>query len=338
MSIPTYVNTLYAQYKTSTNEIKKVAIPVNADRSFSLNIANDAKSKSNTTRSITRGHDIEDDIQLSKGVISHPKDGWGTIMFEDQFPSLGDYDFNDFVVNYKVQFQGIKKVDKKYTAQYIQIGLRLKAIGGIFPYSPYLRLKEIDSDEVESIEVYETKNVIPAIDGVDLVPNKHLIIDYSPLIKNLAKPAGSQYYNTEKNALVATSDLPEINILITLKKRKEVKEILEGDEFDLYLKRNDSGTEIHMNGIEPITYQYPFNDKNLLPVYTNGDEEDDNYYFSAGRLIWGLRVPGNAAHAIEKANFLEAYKGFAKWAQSSGKNEQNWYNQGNADKSLLIHN
>jgi LruC domain-containing protein len=155
---------------------------------------------------------------------------------------------------------------------------------------------------------------------------------------DLAKPAGSQYYNTEKNALVATSDLPEINILITLKKRKEVKEILEGDEFDLYLKRNDSGTEIHMNGIEPITYQYPFNDKNLLPVYTNGDEEDDNYYFSAGRLIWGLRVPGNAAHAIEKANFLEAYKGFAKWAQSSGKNEQNWYNQGNADKSLLIHN
>ena len=176
----------------------------------------------------------------------------GTIMFEDQFPSLGDYDFNDFVVNYKVQFQGIRKVDKKYTAQYIQIGLRLKAIGGIFPYSPYLRLKEIDSDEVESIEVYETKNVIPAIDGVELVPNKHLIIDYSPLIKNLAKPAGSQYYNTEKNALVATSDLPEINILITLKKRKEVKEILEGDEFDLYLKRNDSGTEIHMNGIEPF--------------------------------------------------------------------------------------
>ena len=139
-------------------------------------------------------------------------------------------------------------------------------------------------------------------------------------------------------ARIATSDLPEINILITLKKRKEVKEILEGDEFDLYLKRNDSGTEIHMNGIEPITYQYPFNDKNLLPVYTNGDEEDDNYYFSAGRLIWGLRVPGNAAHAIEKANFLEAYKGFAKWAQSSGKNEQNWYNQGNADKNLLIHN
>jgi hypothetical protein len=84
----------------------------------------------------------------------------------------------------------------------------------------------------------------------------------------------------KRNALLSK----EKNKTIT-KEEKEVKEILEGDEFDLYLKRNDSGTEIHMNGIEPITYQYPFNDKNLLPVYTNGDEEDDNYYFSAGRLI-----------------------------------------------------
>ncbi len=35
----------------------------------------------------------------------------------------------------------------------------------------------------------------------------------------------------------------------------------------LYLKRNDDGTEIHMNGIEPVGYKYPFKDSNLLPVY-----------------------------------------------------------------------
>ena len=69
----------------------------------------------------------------------------------------------------------------------------------------------------------------------------------------------------------------------------------------------------------------------------DGEEEDDNYYYSNERLIWGLRVPGNVAHTIEKGDFLKAYKGFAKWAQSGGKNEQNWYNQGNADDNLLIH-
>ena len=241
---------------------------------------------------------------------------------------------------YKRQFQDIKKINKKYTAQYIQIGLRLRAIGGIFPYSPYLRLKEIDTDEVESIEVYESKNISSAFDEIEHISkeHEHLIINLSPLIQNLSKPAGSQYFNTERNALIATDDLPEIHILIELKKRKEVKEILEDDEFDFYLKRKDSGTEIHMNGIEPVAYQYPFNDKNLYPVYKDGDEEDDNYYYSKERLIWGLRVPGNAAHAIEGGNFLNAYKGFAKWAQSGGKNEQNWYNQGNANDNLLIHN
>jgi hypothetical protein len=46
LSIPTYVNTLYASTKPSPMKSKK-GHTLNADRSFSLNIANDAKSKSN---------------------------------------------------------------------------------------------------------------------------------------------------------------------------------------------------------------------------------------------------------------------------------------------------
>lgn len=338
LSIPTYVKTIYAQYETKENGKKKIEVPVNADGSFTLNIADPEAA---TSRATTRGNDIEDDIDFKGGVIYHPANGWGTIMFEDQFPILGDYDFNDFVANYKVQFEGVKQYDKKqkYKAKTIKINLRLKAIGGIYPYTPYLRLKEIEKkDDVHNIEIKNAKTQ-EKID-VKYIDNKkdHVIIDCSYLIKNLPKPAGSKYFNTEKNALVATEDLPEIIITIELKKEMEVKEIIEDDEFDLYLKHTN-GTEIHMNGIEPVAYKYPFNDKTLFPVIEDdGDEEDDNYYFSKERYIWGLRVPGNVAHAIEGANFLKAYKGFAKWAQSGGKNNHNWYNQGNVDKSLLIYN
>lgn len=336
LSIPTYAKTLYAQYKNGSGAMIKATMPINPDGSFSLSI-ND--NNNTTSRAVTRGHDIEDDIDYDKGegVIYHPKNGWGTIMFEDQFPSLGDYDFNDFVVNYKVQFEVNKQKNKDYKSKLIVIGLRLKAVGGIFPYSPYLRLKEIKKSEAE-VEMIDAKTGRPF--KVNCVENKknYLIIDCSELIKNLPK-GESQYFNTERGALVSTNDLPEIIITIDLNVAKEVEEILEDDEFDLYLKRNDDGTEIHMNGIEPVGYKYPFKDSNLLPVYeSDGDEEDDNYYFSKERLIWGLRVPGNVAHAIEKANFLKAYPGFRKWATSSGKNEQNWYGQGNADKSLLIYN
>lgn len=334
-SLPSHIKTIYAKYESEAG-IKKESFSINSDGSYTVNI------KNTVTRAVTRDHDIEDDIDEINRVVYHPSAGWGTIMFEDQFPSLGDYDFNDFVVNYKVQFQDIRGYKKdKYTAKIIQIGLRLRAIGGIFPYSPYLRLKEINAGEVESIEIYDSKNISPSPVGdivIDQDDNEPLIIDCSILSKNLQKPAGSQYYNTERVALPATKDLPEIHFLIYLKDNKKVEDILEDDEFDLYLKR-DNGMEIHLPGIEPVNYKYPSNNSNLLPVFeSDGDEEDDNYYYSKEKLIWGLRIPGNAAHAIEKANFLEAYQNFAKWATSGGKNNHNWYNQGNANQNLLIHN
>lgn len=338
-SLPSHIKTIYAKYESGAG-IKKESFPINSNGNYIVNIEN---AENTVTRAVTRDHDIEDDIDKIGGVVYHPSAGWGTIMFEDQFPSLGDYDFNDFVVNYKVQFQEIKGHKKdNYTAKVIQIGLRLRAIGGIFPYSPYLRLKEINAGEVESIEIYDSRNISPSPVGEIVIQqddNEPLIIDCSILSKNLQKPAGSQYYNTERVALPATKDLPEIHFLIYLKERKEVEDILEDDEFDLYLTHDNNGTEIHLPGIEPVSYKYPFYDANLLPVFeSDGDEEDDNYYYSKKKLIWGLRIPGNAAHAIEKANFLKAYKNFADWAQSGGKNNHNWYNQGNANQDLLIHN
>lgn len=341
LSLPTYVNTLYAKYKNNQGKDVIKSVTIIAD-SYSLDIDDAAEATQvPSSRAITRGYDIEDDIRFQGGVVYHPKNGWGTIMFEDQFPILGDYDFNDFVVNYKAQFEVCKSKDKDndndYESKLMVIGLRLKAVGGIYKYIPKLRLKEIKRSNVGSIDMsYYNGEKIEANLSED--EEGKLIIDCSSLIKNLDK-RGSQFYNTEKNALVATNDLPEITIVIELKKAEEVDDILEDDEFDLYLENTENGTEIHMNGIEPVKYVYPANNENLYPIYkSNGKIEDDNYYYSKTRLIWGLRVPDNVSHAVEAANFLEAYKNFAKWAQSGGKNSHNWYNQGNANKDLLIHN
>lgn len=343
LSLPTYVNKIYAKYLNEENQEVIKDITINADGSYSLDLEKAKATIVTLTRANTRNNDIEDEIKYNKGVVYHPQNGWGTIMFEDQFPKLGDYDFNDFVVNYKVEFEVTKSKgndNDDYESKSIKIDMRLKAVGGIFPYTPFLRLKEIKNKKVESVEMRNTKTD-ELINFARINPeNKegHLIINCRPLIENLNK-RGSQYYNTEKNALVTTAELPEISIFIKLNESEEVDDILEDDEFDLYLTHDNNGTEIHLPGIEPVSYKYPFYDANLRPIYeSDGKEEDDNYYYSKEKLIWGLRIPGNAAHAIEKANFLKAYKNFADWAQSGGKNNHNWYNQGNANQDLLIHN
>ena len=133
-------------------------------------------------------------------------------MYEDQFPILVDYDFNDFVINYKVKFNAYKEKGNKYMSNLMTIRLRIKALGGIYPYFPYLRLKEIDRDEVESVQITNPKTKDEL--AVEPMPNENLIIDCSDLILNLPKPAGSRYFNVEKTALVDTEELPEFEIEI----------------------------------------------------------------------------------------------------------------------------
>ena len=150
LSLPTYVKTIYAQYQSKSGKMITKSVAVNANGSYTLNIPDAIEAI--PTRAITRDnnkkdddYNIEDDIKYDKerGVVYHPKKGWGTIMFEDQFPSLGDYDFNDFVANYQVLFEVSKAKEKdEYESKYIAIGLCLKAVGGVFPYNPYLRLKK----------------------------------------------------------------------------------------------------------------------------------------------------------------------------------------------------
>lgn len=306
LSIPTYVNTLYAQYKTSTNEIKKVAIPVNADRSFSLNIANDAKSKSNTTRSITRGHDIEDDIQLSKGVISHPKDGWGTIMFEDQFPSLGDYDFNDFVAWYKYQLQDFFHKGGTWYTYVMQIGFQIRALGGINDFSPYINLAGVKYDDIDEIIFQETGDGIEFIKG----PNGEAILSYT----NPSKPAGSKYLNTEPE-YITTSGV-NTSIYIYFKEPVELSR-LQDKMVDIYLAKPDHGTEIHLKGYKGI---YPSSQN---AKYSN----EDNY-------VWGLKAPAALNHMIEENDFIKGYPKFKDWIE--GKGHKQWWVSPKNDYLILL--
>ena len=122
-----------------------------------------------------------------------------------------------------------------------------------------------------------------------------------------------------------------INIYIELKEPVIIKGNLEDEDFEFYLA-HENGTEIHLSGYEPVAYKYPIDNKNILPL----DGNIANYYYSVDRLIWGLKVPDDVAQAIEKANFLDAYKNFEKWATSGGQNDSNWYGQGNSNKDLLM--
>ena len=64
-------------------------------------------------------------------VYKPAKNGYGTLMFEDMWPEMGDYDFNDFVINYRAQttWGGSSSFGKNSYLD-ITISLKLRAMGG----------------------------------------------------------------------------------------------------------------------------------------------------------------------------------------------------------------
>ena len=65
-------------------------------------------------------------------------------MFEDLWPAYGDYDFNDLVVNYKMQLYP----NNKNMVKEMILGIRVKAIGGSLPYDLCLAIKGIKAGEI----------------------------------------------------------------------------------------------------------------------------------------------------------------------------------------------
>lgn len=226
-----------------------------------------------------------------------------TVMFEDFFPIEGDYDFNDFVANYRFT---VWLTPILYQVRKVDINVIVKALGGTFEYTPYIRLKGAPKYFCTSAEVEED------INGNIILPIK----GYTQ------KPEGAQYLNTIPTEVKVTN-LKEVEMSLNFN-IFDFKWITYKDlEFDFFLKGKgyDGGSyEIHERGKNPVDPAlYPSDNSNLGNVK----------YTTNKNLVWGFTVPKEIKHAVEGANFLTAYPEFKGWVESAGENNKEWYLKGN---------
>lgn len=314
LSLPANSKEAYLQYETVNGKKMVLAAAADKDNVIHFTLPQDSKPSPETRADNANG---------GSGSINYPKNGWGTVMFEDMFPSLGDYDFNDFVLGYRVQipFRSGRR-GKSVIDEAIQFGIELRAMGGSFPYAPCVRLKDLKAADVDEIEVYQRFNTSVETVVWSAGPDGEVIMDFRNLVAATSKPSGSTFFNTDKEYLV--TELPQLNIAIYMNKEVNVNSV-DFESFDFYLAKADHGPEIHLGGYKPVYDTYPSDNSGL----------GWDYYYNKKGLIWGLNVPAPMAHVIEKGNFLDAYKDFAAWAMSGGQDKAYWYN-GEKNNELLI--
>lgn len=288
IAIPTYVENVYVKYEG----VDRISIVPVQDGKIAIKAPQIQNIKSRAVINTKNSNEY--------GLLSINR----TLMFEDMYPQLGDYDFNDFVARYNLRIL-YKYSRGKYYAHKMCISVQIRAVGGIYKYEPYIRLTKVKAD---NIIIETTEKNVKSIKG----PNGEAIISY----KSPTPPSGYKYYNTEKNEMTKPDKFKEI--WITFKNPIEYEDVMDKNyNIDMYIAKENHKQEIHLKGYEPVY-----------------DQHQD--YADKNNFVWGIRTWGIFDHAIEGKNFLKAYPQFKGWVTSGGKEYKRWWEE--VDYRYVIRN
>lgn len=281
------------------------------------------------------------------------KDKFGTIMFEDMWPALGDYDFNDYVVNYNIRswFKQSEVTGDKLDYIYVTMKFKLRAMGGSLPYRFCIQLgNKTNYDrpaifppntvELQDLEITNNDNIGGNVEI--LSGTKSAIIAFTGFEK-LKNQSGGSFYNTELSHLNGRNKYPTVSFTLKIHVNSNDLNIFRsfGGEFafDYFLQHTENNREIHFIDYPPTE------------LYTEGYKKDlnnkneDVYYCSDKRFVWALKAPVEMGWSVESKDIAIVYPEFAEWVRRGGdwlegdsnvNSIREWYNRPTRDKDLYI--
>lgn len=245
--------------------------------------------------------DTEDDYPTdpSRAYKSYfPTAGKQILAFEDLWPSLGDFDFNDMVLATKAEIS--KNASGHLVDASFKIGI--DAIGAGLHNGVAMMFYDENSQAFGS-------SIIASVSGdASLDPGN----TNGLIISNNIFTTISDYY---QNNGVGPNKVPDtLSFTINF-----VADAITDFTPELYLFRSgDRSHEVHLSG-------FP-NTATINPALVNTKDDNGNYKTATG-LPWGMEIITSASwsHPLEKTDILDAYSQFQLWATSGGISNPIWY-------------
>ena len=256
------------------------------------------------------------------------KTDFGTYVIEDLWPSLGDYDMNDLVLNFQIKY--ISNSKNLVTAMEIQY--KPKAVGAAFAtHAAAVSLDAILPSDVASVEGSKlTKgNEIFNLDGNGLEAEQKTAVfpifdDYNSVFTITRK---GLMLNTVADGGRATGEL--LKIVINFKGGIDPSKLLTDKNINLFmiLKTNGIRKEIHLPNFPPTSLA----DGSFFSTFDDNTSLGKSIYYQSkplktgGYLMWGMIFPVDFKYPYEQTNIMKPYLRFADWAESGGEKYKDWY-------------
>jgi LruC domain-containing protein len=246
------------------------------------------------------------------------KDNFGTLAFEDLWPSVGDYDFNDLVVNYN--FNQITNGQNKVVQ--IQLRATLMAMGASYkngfgiqlPVSPGL-IASVTGTDIKETHIVQNSN------GTEAGQSKATIIIFDNGYNLLPYPGmPSLGVNTTPGATYVTPR--ELNITINLTTPVILSSMGLPPYNPFMIINLVREKEVHLIDNPPTDLA----DKTFLGT-SNDDSrpESGRYYVTKNNLPFAIDISSNFDYPVEKVQVSDAYLKFISWGESSGNQYYDWF-------------
>lgn len=259
--------------------------------------------------------------------IFFPASGrYATILVEDNFPHKGDYDMNDVVIGFRIEYilDPIYDPDRFSMVQTIRVTVLPRALGSsyellglglAFNGALITQIDRVTGDHTENLGdlfAVDKKNVeTGSAVGSPVVPlsgdlRSNFTIRQTGMINTFEKLA----YNSGKPFTATVEldkrlDLNDLELFGNGSGRKA--------NMDLFVVIGNRGKEIHLKGQQP-TAKF---DRNLFSKLTDFVTED--------HYVWMVVVDKEIAYPTENSGIELAYPGFADWVNQNGNLPYDWY-------------
>jgi LruC domain-containing protein len=242
---------------------------------------------------------------------------YGSLAFEDLWPGLGDYDFNDLVIDYNYNQvtnseNKIVKIDAKYIVK--AQGASLENGFGVEFDIAQSAIASISGQDLQ--EGYISTNA----NGTESGQSKAVLIAFDNAYNQLPSPGSGIGANTQPGLPYVTPG--QMNIEIVFDQPYTQAEVGFPPYNPFIIINADRNLEVHLPNHAPTQ---------LASLAYLGTEQDNSqpsigrYYKTENNLPWAIDIWYNYSYPVEKAEITAAHLKFSDWAQSDGDNYPDWF-------------
>jgi LruC domain-containing protein len=256
----------------------------------------------------------------------------GSLAFEDLWPSTGDYDFNDMVIDYdfKIVKNNAERV-KSITATFV-----LKAFGAATHNGFGFTLPTLDESDIVSVSGYKVVNnsvFSIASNGLENGQSKPTIIVFDDTYRVMPTATGGTGANTQ----IAYGYTEPVTIVVEIILANNAVTFTELNigTFNPFMIVSTSvngapgsrGKEVHLANYQPTDL---FNTSYFGQSSDDSSPANGRYFVTANNLPFAINLAEKFDHVVEYQNITGAHLRFRDWAMSSGNSYADWYTNDNS--------